>query len=43
MGSLAIKSDLEEKEGLAVWRSILGQQGPEMRLLAEEPEDLSLN
>jgi putative transcriptional regulator len=38
-----LSPDLEEKEGLAVWRSILGQQGPEMRLLAEEPEDLSLN
>lgn len=38
-----LSPDLEEKEGLAVWRSILAQQGPGMRLLAEEPEDLSLN
>ena len=38
-----LSSDLEDKEGLAVWRSILAQQGAEMRLLAEEPEDLSLN
>lgn len=35
--------DLEELEGLAVWRSILSQQGPEMQLLAEEPDDLSMN
>ena len=35
-----LSPDLEEKEGLAVWRSILSQQGPGMQLLAEEPEDI---
>jgi putative transcriptional regulator len=38
-----LSQDLEEKEGLDVWRSILSQQGPEMQLLAEEPDDLSMN
>lgn len=38
-----LSSDLENKEGLDVWRSILSQQGPEMQLLAEEPDDLSMN
>lgn len=38
-----LSPDLEELEGLAVWRSILSQQGPEMQLLAEEPDDLSMN
>lgn len=30
-------------EGLKAWQSILSAQGPEMQLLAGEPEDLSLN
>ena len=38
-----LSPDLEEKEGLDVWRSILSQQGPQMQLLAEEPDDLSMN
>lgn len=38
-----LSPDLEDKEGLDVWRSILSQQGPEMQLLAEEPDDLSMN
>ena len=38
-----LSPDLEELEGLAVWRSILSQQGPELQLLAEEPDDLSMN
>jgi putative transcriptional regulator len=38
-----LSPDLEEKEGLDVWRSILSQQGPQMQLLAEEPDDPSMN
>ena len=38
-----LNPDLEEKEGVTAWRSILSQIGPEMRLLAEEPDDLSVN
>ena len=38
-----LNSDIEEMEGLAVWRSVLSQLGPGMRLLAEEPDDLSMN
>lgn len=30
-------------EGLNAWQSILSLQGPKMKLLAEEPEDLYLN
>ena len=32
-----------ELEGLEAWQSILSSQGPEMQLLAEEPEDPSVN
>ena len=38
-----LNPDIEEMEGLAVWRSVLSQLGPGMRLLAEEPDDLSMN
>lgn len=38
-----LSPDLEEKEGLDVWRSILSLQGPQMQLLAEEPDDPSVN
>ena len=38
-----LSPDLEEKSGLDVWPSILSQQGPELQLLADEPEDLSMN
>jgi putative transcriptional regulator len=38
-----LNPDLEEQEGLAVWRSILSELGPEMQLLAEEPDDLFMN
>ncbi|MFQ3224532.1 MAG: putative transcriptional regulator [Lentimonas sp.] len=38
-----LNPDLEDEEGVAAWRSILSQLGPEMRLLAEEPDDLSVN
>jgi putative transcriptional regulator len=38
-----LNPDFEMKEGVEVWRSILSQQGPRMQLLAEEPDDLSMN
>ena len=38
-----LNPDIENVEGDAAWRSILSQIGPEMRLLAEEPDDLSVN
>jgi len=38
-----LSPELEELEGLAVWRSILSRMGPKMQLLAEEPDDLSMN
>jgi putative transcriptional regulator len=38
-----LSPDLELLEGLAMWRAMLAQQGPKMHLLAEEPDDLSMN
>jgi putative transcriptional regulator len=38
-----LNPDIENLEGEATWRSILSQLGPEMRLLAEEPDDVSVN
>ena len=38
-----LSPDLELLEGWAMWRAILAQQGPGMQLLAEEPDDLSMN
>ena len=38
-----IGPDCLRLEGLKAWQSILSAQGPEMQLLAEEPEDTSLN
>jgi putative transcriptional regulator len=38
-----LSPDLDAQQGLAVWRSILSGVSPEMRLLAEEPDDLSMN
>jgi putative transcriptional regulator len=38
-----LSPDLELLEGLAMWRAMLSQQGPGMQLLAEEPDDLSMN
>ena len=39
----ALSTDLEAQQGQAVWRSILSRVSPEMKLLAEEPDDLSMN
>ncbi len=38
-----LSTNLEDLEGLAIWRAMLAQQGPKMQLLAEEPDDLSMN
>ncbi|CAA6676907.1 MULTISPECIES: YqgE/AlgH family protein [unclassified Lentimonas] len=38
-----LNPDIENEEGDPAWRSILSQVGPEMRLLAEEPDDPSVN
>ena len=38
-----LSTDLELLEGVAMWRAILAQQGAEMQLLAEEPDDLTMN
>jgi putative transcriptional regulator len=35
--------DVEDPDGPAVWRSILSRISPKMRLLADEPEDPSVN
>lgn len=34
---------MEEREGVALWRSLLGALNPELRLLAEEPDDPTVN
>ncbi len=34
---------LEQSQGIALWRSILGSLDPELKLLADEPEDPSVN
>jgi putative transcriptional regulator len=34
---------IEELDGVSVWRAILSQQGPKMHLLAEEPDNPSMN
>jgi putative transcriptional regulator len=39
----SLSPELEEQEGLTVWRSILSRVSPEMQLLADEPDDLSVN
>jgi putative transcriptional regulator len=38
-----LSPDLDAQQGAAVWRSILARVSPEMKLLAEEPDDLSMN
>jgi putative transcriptional regulator len=35
--------DLADSEGTGLWRSILGSLGPEMKLMAQEPEDPGMN
>ncbi|MFP4069801.1 MAG: YqgE/AlgH family protein [Opitutales bacterium] len=35
--------ELDELDGDALWRAVLSRQSPAMRLLADEPEDPSLN
>jgi len=35
--------DLVAEEGVGLWRMILGSLNPELKLLAEEPEDPTLN
>jgi hypothetical protein len=34
---------LEKAEGIRLWQSILGGMTPELKLLADEPEDPTLN
>jgi putative transcriptional regulator len=34
---------LEERTGTALWRSILGSIDPELKLLADEPDDPTVN
>lgn len=38
-----LTSELETIGGGALWRTIVSRQSPEMRLLAQEPDDPSLN
>lgn len=38
-----LQPDIDTEEGPAVWRSILARVSPEMRLLADEPDDPSIN
>lgn len=38
-----ITPDIEQEDSLLMWRAILGQVRPTMLLLADEPEDPSLN
>ena len=39
----AISTELSELDSPETWSALLASEGPEMRLLAEEPEDPSLN
>jgi len=34
---------LEQRDGIALWRAILGALDPELKLLADEPEDPTVN
>ncbi|HTL66264.1 MAG TPA: YqgE/AlgH family protein [Lacunisphaera sp.] len=40
----AVEGDkLENTDGIALWRSMLGSLGPELRLIVDEPEDPTVN
>ena len=43
LAAVVAGGDLEERDGVSLWRSILGSLNPEMKLLAEEPEDPTVN
>ena len=38
-----LSQEMDELEGDEVWRSIISRESPEMRLLADEPDDPSMN
>lgn len=38
-----VEHDLSEQDGVNMWRSFLGAIDPELKLLAEEPDDPALN
>lgn len=38
-----LTQEMDDLEGDAVWRAILSHESPEMRLLADEPDDPSVN
>jgi putative transcriptional regulator len=39
----ALSPEFDARQGRSVWRSMLSAVSPEMQLLAEEPDDLSMN
>jgi putative transcriptional regulator len=41
--SVVAGGPLEQRDGIPLWRALLGELDPELKLLAEEPEDPTVN